>query len=330
MMPPDAITAAKAIRIEDELARRGIKLRGKVERAGPCPRCGGTDRFSINTKKQVFHCRGCAAGGDVITMVMLLDGGTFPEAVETLAGPVVDHGIRDSVHSILDRMGARVRRAEQEAIDKAEREGRTRTAMDWWGSAVDPRGTPVETYLARRGLGLPDEAAGEAIRFHPCCRFGLAHVPCMLSLVRNVVTNEPQAIHRAALTLDGHKAEVGGMSRMSLGPTVDGAIKLTPDEDVTMALAIGEGIETTLAMRHLPEIGYTPSWALIDAGHIEAFPVLAGIEALFVAVDNDANGRGQRAAAAVANRWSRERREVFLITPKAVGADLNDIVARSA
>ena len=28
---------ARAVRIEDEIARRGIKLRGKVERVGPCP-----------------------------------------------------------------------------------------------------------------------------------------------------------------------------------------------------------------------------------------------------------------------------------------------------
>jgi len=35
------IEQARAVHIEDELARRGIKLNGKVERAGPCPRCGG-------------------------------------------------------------------------------------------------------------------------------------------------------------------------------------------------------------------------------------------------------------------------------------------------
>lgn len=330
MMPPAAIAAAKAIRIEDELARRGIKLRGKVERAGPCPRCGGTDRFSINVKKQVFHCRGCTAGGDVIGMVMLIDGCSFPQAVETLVGPVTADDAHGSALSILHRMGARVRRAEQEAADKVEREAKTREALDWWESAVDPRGTPVEAYLAGRGLSLPDEAAGEAIRFHPRCKFGLAHVPCMVALVRDVISNEPRAIHRTAIGPDGRKAVVDGKSRLALGPTTGGAVKLTPDEDVCAALAIGEGVETTLAMRHLPEVGATRAWALIDAGHVEAFPILGGVEALFVAVDHDANGRGQRAAAAVATRWSRERREVFLITPKAVGADLNDVVARSA
>ena len=84
------VEQARAVHIEDELARRGIKLNGKVdkvERAGPCPRCGGDDRFSINTKKQVFNCRQCGGRGDVIDLVRWLDGVEFIEACTTLAGP---------------------------------------------------------------------------------------------------------------------------------------------------------------------------------------------------------------------------------------------------
>jgi putative DNA primase/helicase len=81
------IAGARSVHIEDELARRGIKLRGnKVERCGPCPKCGGDDRFSINTAKQVFNCRGCKVGGDVIDLVRFLDGVEFTEACTKLAG----------------------------------------------------------------------------------------------------------------------------------------------------------------------------------------------------------------------------------------------------
>jgi hypothetical protein len=61
-------------------------LRGKIERDGPCPICGGDDRFSISTRKQVFNCRGCKAAGDVIDLVRFLDGTEFIEACTTLAG----------------------------------------------------------------------------------------------------------------------------------------------------------------------------------------------------------------------------------------------------
>ena len=80
------VATARSVHIEDELARRGIKLNGKNERAGPCPKCGGGDRFSINIKKQVFNCRGCGVGGDVIALVRHLDGVGFIEACTTLAG----------------------------------------------------------------------------------------------------------------------------------------------------------------------------------------------------------------------------------------------------
>lgn len=85
----DAMVAvARSIRLESEIVRRGIKLApGGAERCGPCPVCGGTDRFSINVKKQVWNCRGCATGGDVIALVQHIDAFGFKEAVEMLAGP---------------------------------------------------------------------------------------------------------------------------------------------------------------------------------------------------------------------------------------------------
>jgi hypothetical protein len=80
------IARARAVRIEDEIAGRGIKLNGRgPERCGPCPKCGGTDRFAINTSKQIWNCRGCQRGGDVISLVQLLDGCTFDAAVATLS-----------------------------------------------------------------------------------------------------------------------------------------------------------------------------------------------------------------------------------------------------
>jgi CHC2 zinc finger len=84
--PDHRLEEARAVRIEDEAARRGIKLRGGNERSGPCPACGGTDRFSINVKKQLWNCRGCQRGGDVIALVRHLDGVNFEEAVEKLSG----------------------------------------------------------------------------------------------------------------------------------------------------------------------------------------------------------------------------------------------------
>ena len=105
-------------------------------------------------------------------------------------------------------------------------------------------------------------------------------------------------------------------------------MKLTPDEDVTTCLGIGEGIETTLSLRLDPDFGLSPVWSLLTAGNVEHFPVLSGIECLWIAVDHDANGRGQTAAQVCAERWHTAGREVHLIMSKAEGSDLNDLVRR--
>jgi hypothetical protein len=80
------IDRARRVPIEVEIKSRGINLKGNgSERVGPCPKCGGVDRFAINVKKQVFNCRGCDIGGDVIRLVQHLDGSDFLTACTRLA-----------------------------------------------------------------------------------------------------------------------------------------------------------------------------------------------------------------------------------------------------
>jgi AAA domain/CHC2 zinc finger len=90
MIASEQLERARAVRLLDVISQRGIKLRGRNgSLEGPCPICGGTDRFAVtvNTKKQAFICRGCGIkGGDAIALVMALDGCDFHAAVSSLAG----------------------------------------------------------------------------------------------------------------------------------------------------------------------------------------------------------------------------------------------------
>ena len=45
-----------------------------------------TPSFNVNPDRQIFHCFGCQAGGDVIGFLMNHEGLTFPEAARQLAG----------------------------------------------------------------------------------------------------------------------------------------------------------------------------------------------------------------------------------------------------
>lgn len=59
---------------------------------GLCPFHGeNTPSFSVSQDKQIFHCFGCGAGGNVITFVMDIENITFPDAVIKLGSRVGMH-----------------------------------------------------------------------------------------------------------------------------------------------------------------------------------------------------------------------------------------------
>jgi putative DNA primase/helicase len=191
-------------------------------------------------------------------------------------------------------------------------------ALRIWRETVPIAGTLAEKYLLGRSLDVSHLATPDALRFHPSCPFGSKRLPCMVALYRDIRTNEAKAIHRTALKPDGTK-----LDRKVLGPKAGCAIKITPDEDVSMGLTIGEGIETVLGGMAL---NFCPAWALGDAGEIAKFPVLSGIECLTILVDNDASGTGQASSLECSRRWTAERREVFRVVPIAEGSDMADVV----
>jgi putative DNA primase/helicase len=204
---------------------------------------------------------------------------------------------------------------------------RTRNALRPWAEALDPRGTLVEQYLKSRGLELPCEAAGEAIRFHGRCKFDAEYHPAMICLVRNTITNEPQGVHRIALAPGGTAIKRNGKTfRLSLGPIAGGSIKLDPDEAVEQGLCLGDGVETCLSGR---QMGLKPVWSAVNTGGIASFTVLPGVEGLHIFKENDTNGASEKAVNQCACRWYEAGRSVFVVTPD-VGKDLNDEIIRKA
>jgi hypothetical protein len=196
---------------------------------------------------------------------------------------------------------------------------RTARALKLWREAVPIAGTVAARYLTSRSIvGWPPEV-DEVLRFHPHCIFGQdadgarVHHPCMLALVRHSINNKPKAVYRTALTPKATKID-----RKAYGPTRGGAIKLWPDDYVTTGLVVGEGLETVLSAVSMTYEGtlLRPAWALGDASHLREFPILAGVEALTILVDRDANNAGQDVASACAQRWAKAGREVNRLIPR--------------
>jgi len=306
-----AIASARGVPIADEVARRGIQLkgRGSKNRYGPCPRCGGTDRFSINPRRGLWNCRGCGQGGDVIDLVVFLDGCDFREAVSKIAGD----------EAIL----ARPRPTQQLQLVARADDAETRArALAIWDAAVPLPGSMAEIYLFSRGIRLTELGdLSHALRFHPDCQFGKVRHPCLVALYVDLTSNTPKAISRTAIP-NGKKLGAA----MSLGATGGSAVKITMDNLVTDSLVVGEGIETVLAGMLM---GHMPAWALGSAGAIRDLAVIPGVD-LTVLVDNDApDANGRRAGPDAANecqmKWRAAGRKVELIIPPDVGDDAADM-----
>lgn len=207
--------------------------------------------------------------------------------------------------------------SERAPADDAARIAR---AAALWGEGRDAAGSVVERYLAARGLTLPERAA-DMLRFHPRTPWRddpsgpTLYVPAMLSAMRAVVGDRLVAVHRTRLAGDGLK-----LGRKMLGPARGAAVKLDDDAEVTVGLAIGEGIETCLAARLL---GFQPVWAMTSAGAVASLPVLPGVEALTLLAEHDE--ASARAVEACASRWHAAGREVTVVEPKA-GSDMADVI----
>ena len=73
-----------------------------------------TPSFMVNTDKQIFHCFGCGAGGNVFSFLMQHDRLTFPEAVRQLADhvgvriperdPAASDGARERVAALMEKI----------------------------------------------------------------------------------------------------------------------------------------------------------------------------------------------------------------------------------
>ena len=98
--------------------------------------------------------------------------------------------------------------ARNRADEDKQRAERIARAMEIWDESVSPIGTPVESYLwGSRHLDLPEDVAGEVVRYHPRCWWSdeLTKKPfqthAMVCAMRDIRTDEIVAVQRARLDL---------------------------------------------------------------------------------------------------------------------------------
>jgi hypothetical protein len=184
-----------------------------------------------------------------------------------------------------------------------------------WREARPITGTLAERYLVGRGLLFIDPQ-GDVLRFHPrrvrrsLDDTAFEHHPALLALLRDVITGEPCGLIDIYLQPDGSDRLRDRKGKKTTGRARGAAVMLSAFEDITLGLAVCEGIETGLA---LLMDGIAPVWALGGAGNLGNYPLLAGLEALTIA--SDADEAGQHAATKVTERWRAAGREAVIVAP---------------
>lgn len=284
----------------------GIDPAFLTKKHGPCPMCGGKDRFRFDDKegRGTWFCSGCGSG-DGFRLLQEIKGMAFKEAaqeIDRIIGTVPTGPIA----------GQRTDASKIEALTKV-----------WAASRPITRNDPVGMYLHRR-LGI--EQAPTDLRYHRALRYtdtdgaDLGRFPAMLARIR-YPDGSGASIHRTYLTESGEKAPVPQPKKIMAGkPLNTGAVRLGP---IASRLGIAEGIESALGAAK--RFGL-PVWAATNTALLESWVPPAGVDAVLIAGDNDAGSSwaGQAAAFALAKRLVRAGYAVEVQIPAGAGKDWAD------
>jgi Toprim domain len=341
MFSQDDLDRARAIPVLEIAKRHRAQLRPSGrERVGPCPYCGGVDRFAVKPSENVWNCRGYG-GGDPIALEMHLSGGSFVDAVKALIGQ--DAGTSKRRQPTPEEIAARLAREEQQRREQAAEAARNAMSAERIVARRRPIiGTPGETFLRdirkidvthraiRRAL-MDVETLGwcERVFFKqekpdkPHHELNGQYLGAIVAILTDPVTGQRTGGITRTYVHQGRKVgkamSLGGVRRL-------GIIRLSPDDEVLGGLHLAEGLESALSWM---QIGFLPLWATGSTVQMENFPVLPGVECLNLLADHDANEAGIDAASAAYWRWKDAGREVHIREPNQPG-DANDVIMRRA
>jgi len=189
--------------------------------------------------------------------------------------------------------------------------GSTESARRLFAMSRPISGTPVETYLRKRGITALHGAT--SLRFHPRCYYRpgddapTENWPAMIAAVTDL-GGDITGAHRTWLDPSGEDKAPIESPRRAMGDLLGNAVRFDVPEDV---MAAGEGIETVLSLRCvLPAM---PMVAALSAAHLSAILFPLRLRRLYIVRDNDPAGEG--AAVCLSDRARPDGIEAIVLSP---------------
>jgi putative DNA primase/helicase len=269
---------------------------------GPCPCCGGKDRFRFTdlSGNGTFFCNNCGPGSG-FDLLMKIRGIDFIEARKLVDGVLPNAKVE---------------------IAKATAPRPFDPAHIWGASHPLTRFDPAGKYLASRGYVT--EHYPTQLRYHPRVKYrhddnSVTYHPAMVAnfMAPDAARN---TVHYTFLDEDGRKAELPKARKLAPAPIPQGgAVRLDYSAET---MGIAEGIETALSAQQMFDV---PVWAGLSKDGLIKWSPPQTARSIVIFGDNDASYTGQAAAYGLAHRLAQMGLNVAVKIPDKVDTDWNDV-----
>jgi putative DNA primase/helicase len=297
----------------DVLRALGVAESALVNRHGPCPACGGKDRFRFDNRKGRgdFFCNHCGAG-DGFQLVMRVHGWEFSEARKR---------VMDAAGIALDSATKTIAPASKSEPEVKPSVPTQRVGRILRESCRIEDCEPAVLYLMSRALWpLPK---GHMLRAHPSVAYFVdgklvGRHPALVGVVRDIA-GQFVTVHVTYLTETGAKVSQYKPRKIlsKMLHRVGCAVRLVAAGET---LGVAEGIETAFSASRLHRL---PVWASLNSSLLGTFEPPSEVKRLIVFADKDVGGL--EGAAKLMERLQGRVRVEMKLPPD---GDWNDVLVR--